>query len=104
MGRTTLDCPLWPLPCQETVNQAGSKGISPAYSVEDLKVLANWRLMELTIEVTDCAPIINGCSLSMPQGRGHHLEIRKFSHRPLNHAVKILDIPFRKVLVQSLDF
>ena len=58
MRGAALDRPLRVMACQETVNQAGSKGIAASDAIEDFEVLAVSCLVELAIAITDRAPII----------------------------------------------
>src|ERR1700752_2086851 len=58
MRRAAFNRPLHPLPREQPVDQSTRKRITAAAPIEDLEVLAHWRLVKLTARITNCAPIV----------------------------------------------
>src|SRR5258708_31102514 len=67
LRRATSHRPLRILSCEESVNQAGSKGITSSDTVENLNILAAFCLIEFAAAIADCAPIILRARLGFPQ-------------------------------------
>src|ERR1700745_1995428 len=77
MCAATVHCPLCALVVEEAVDEAGGEGVSPTYAVEDFEVGHGACLMEFTLVVADCTPVVHAGCLCMAQGRGHHFEVWK---------------------------
>src|SRR6266851_6827993 len=98
--RATFHRPLRILSCQESVNQAGSKGITSSDAVENLKILAVFCLIEFAAAIADCAPIIRSRGLSFPERGGNNLE-RKILHDLRDHLLETLNFERGVMLIHS---
>src|SRR5690349_8397959 len=104
MRCSTLDCPLWSTLRKKSVDQSGSKRITTTNTIEYLDVLAHGSFVELAVNVTNSAPIVDRRGLRTAQRRRHDLEVWKLMHCPLDHPMKARDVEFGNVLVLSFDF
>src|SRR5262249_31912460 len=59
MRCAALDGPLRAFACEESVDQAGSKGVAAADTIENLEVFAIGSLIEIAVAVADGAPIVS---------------------------------------------
>src|SRR5213082_1277088 len=101
--RSTLHTPLRLLPRQKPVNQPGSKRVPSPDPVKNLQILPVLLLIELSIAVTNRAPVIQRRGFCLPQSRRHHLE-RIIFHHFCNHLLKSLDFKRGYVLVHPRHF
>src|SRR5436309_508007 len=96
----TFHRPLRILSRQESVNQAGSKGIASSDAVENLKILAVFCLVELTIAITNRTPIIQSRGLSFPERGGDNLERIILQHLR-DHLLETLDFERGVMFIHS---
>src|ERR1700674_3258576 len=70
----TFHRPLRILSPQESVNQAGSKGIASSDTVENLKIFTVFCLIEFAAAIADCTPIILSGRFGLPESGRNDLE------------------------------
>ena len=58
MRCTTLYSPLWPAFGQQPVDQTRGKRVATADAIKNFQAFVHWRLVEFTIDIADCAPVI----------------------------------------------
>src|ERR1035437_8776366 len=103
VSTSAVDGPLRALLVEEAVDQAGSKRVAAADTVEDLEV-GHWtRLVERTLVVAHRAPVVDARRLRMAQRGSDRPEVGKRLHSLLDHLAEVGRVEFAQVIADALD-